>query len=78
VELEERARLRLRAESHDNGGRQEAEAEMLTPAEAASIAKVPVKRIYEWARKKTWASRPTQRCLRIVESGFRRWLAEQH
>jgi hypothetical protein len=74
VELEERARLRLRVELNGNSGRQEAEPEMLTPEEAASIVKVPVKRIYEWARGKKWASRPTKRCLRIEETGFRLWL----
>ena len=50
--------------------------EVLTPEEAAKIAKVEVKRIYEWARKRPWASRPTKRCLRIDGAGFRRWLAE--
>jgi hypothetical protein len=48
---------------------------LLTPEEAAGIPNVPVKRIYEWARGKNWASRPTRRCLRIEEAGFRRWLA---
>jgi hypothetical protein len=45
---------------------------MLTPEEAAKVARVPVKRLYEWARFK--ASRPTKRCLQIDEDGIRRWL----
>ena len=47
----------------------------LTPAEAAAIAAVQVKRIYDWAQAKKWASRPSRRCLRINEAGFRAWLA---
>jgi hypothetical protein len=78
VELQERARLRLWVEANGNAQPQQPEPEVLTAEEAAGIAKVPVKRIYEWARKKTWASRPTKRCLRIDEAGFRRWLAQQH
>ena len=46
----------------------------ITPAEAGQIAGVPDKRIYDWARNKRWAHRPTQRCLRIDEKGFRQWL----
>ena len=46
----------------------------ITPAEAGRIAGVPDKRIYDWARGKRWAHRPTRRCLRIDEAGFRRWL----
>ncbi len=45
----------------------------ITPAEAGRIADVPDKRIYDWARGKRWAHRPTKRCLRIDEMGFRRW-----
>ena len=47
----------------------------LTPAEAAAIAAVQVKRIYDWAQAKKWASRPSRRCLRINEAAFRAWLA---
>ena len=47
----------------------------ITPAEAGRIADVPGKRIYDWARGKRWAHRPTKRCLRIDEKGFRSWLA---
>jgi hypothetical protein len=46
----------------------------ITPLEAAAIADVKVARIYEWARGRKWATRPTRRCLRIAEQGFRRWL----
>lgn len=46
----------------------------ISPEEAAAIAGIPVKRLYEWARKKPWAHRPNQRTLRINETGFRRWL----
>jgi hypothetical protein len=48
---------------------------LLTPAEAAAIPGVPVSRIYTWARGAKWARRPSRRCLRIDEVGFRRWLA---
>ena len=44
------------------------------PQEAAAIAQVPPKRIYDWARGQRWARRPTRRCLRISEQGFRKWL----
>jgi len=47
----------------------------ITPAEAGRIAGVPDKRIYDWARNKRWAHRPTKRCLRIDEKGFRQWLS---
>jgi hypothetical protein len=49
-------------------------ADPITPEQAAAIAQVPVKRLYEWARKAKWASRPNKRTLRIDEAGFRRWL----
>jgi hypothetical protein len=49
-------------------------AEWITPERAAEIAGVPVRRIYDWARGQRWASRPSKRCLRISERGFRRWL----
>jgi len=48
---------------------------LLTPEEAASIAQVPVRRLYGWARGQGWARRATRRCLRIGEASFRRWLA---
>jgi len=47
----------------------------LTPQAAAAIAAVPETRIYAWARGQRWATRPSRRCLRIDEGGFRRWLA---
>jgi hypothetical protein len=57
---------------------------LLTPEEAARIAgilrrdgKPAVRRLYEWARGQAWARRPTKRCLRISEAGFRRWLASR-
>jgi hypothetical protein len=49
----------------------------LTVDEAAAIAQVPVKRVYEWARGKRWASRPTRRCFRVQEAQFRAWLRER-
>ena len=52
-----------------------AQERLLTPEEAASIAQVPIRRLYGWARGQGWARRPTRRCLRIGESSFRRWLA---
>ena len=55
--------------------RAEAERETwITPQDAALIAGVSVERIYSWAKGERWASRPSRRCLRISESGFRRWL----
>ncbi len=48
---------------------------LITPEDAARIASVPAKRVYDWARGKRWAHRPTKRCLRIDEKGFRSWLA---
>jgi hypothetical protein len=48
---------------------------LLTPPQAAAIASVPVKRIYEWARGQEWACRPSRRCLRVAERPFRAWLA---
>ncbi len=54
---------------------QEAKAQperLLTPEEAASIAQVPVRRLYGWARGQGWARRPTRRCLRIGEASIRR------
>ena len=48
---------------------------LLTPEEAASVAQVPVRRLYGWAPGQAWARRPTRRCLRIGEASFRRWLA---
>lgn len=47
----------------------------ITPDRAAEIAAVPKRRVYEWARGKRWASRPSRRTLRISERGFRAWLA---
>lgn len=49
-------------------------ARFITPEEAAAIANIPVKRLYEWARKKPWAHRPNARTLRVHEQGFRKWL----
>jgi len=46
----------------------------ITPDRAAEIAAVPKRRVYEWARGKRWASRPSRRTLRISELGFRAWL----
>jgi hypothetical protein len=47
----------------------------IAPDDAARIAGVGSKRIYDWARNQKWAHRPTRRCLRINEEGFRRWLS---
>jgi hypothetical protein len=51
-----------------------ASSKWLRPAEAAEIAAVSVKQLYEMARGKSWASRPNRRVLRINEAGFRTWL----
>jgi hypothetical protein len=47
----------------------------ITPDQAASIAGVNRRTIYDWAAGKVWASRPSRRCLRIADTAFRRWLA---
>lgn len=49
----------------------------ITAEQAAAIAAVSKKCVYDWAQGKRWASRPTRRCLRINESGFRAWLANR-
>ena len=72
--------VRLRAAPAPRNGHgslaQEAEPDTwLTPEQAASIAGVSVERLYGWAKGKRWASRPSRRCLRVSEQGFRRWLA---
>jgi hypothetical protein len=50
----------------------------ITPDRAAAIATVPKRRIYDCARGKRWASRPSRRTLRISERAFRAWLATRH
>src|SRR5687767_12662964 len=47
----------------------------ITPEQAAKIASIELRTLYDWATNKPWASRKTRRCLRIDEGGFRRWLA---
>jgi hypothetical protein len=57
----------------------------ITPERAAEIAGEPIdapearrrarRRIYGWAKGQRWANRPSRRCLRINEQGFRRWLS---
>jgi hypothetical protein len=49
----------------------------LTAEQAGAIAGVSRKAVYDWARGQPWAKRPTRRCLRISEKGFRRWLGER-
>ena len=69
--------LRLRSTASNGNGQGIAEAEpktWITPEQAAVIAAVPKERIYSWAKGQRWASRPSRRCLRIEETGFRRWL----
>ena len=72
-----RAWARLMTPSTNGRGEQHAPEPdtWLAPEQAASIAGVKVRRIYEWAVGQRWASRPTKRTLRISEAGFRRWLA---
>lgn len=47
----------------------------ITPEQAAEIAAVDRRTIYDWATGKAWASRKSRRCLRIAEGPFRRWMA---
>lgn len=59
----------------------------ITPIAAARIAQLPAttdiekrratKRIYHWARSKSWARRPTPRTMQIEEGRFRAWLASR-
>jgi len=67
------ARLAQAAGTNGNGNH-EAE-KWITPLDAATIAGVEQRTIYDWASGKSWASRPSRRCLRIAEDAFRRWLA---
>jgi hypothetical protein len=55
--------------------KREDSSDLITPEDAATIARVPVRRIYAWAKGARWASRPSRKCLRVDERGFRRWLA---
>ncbi len=70
------ALARLTMPANGNGHEPEP-ATWITPSEAAAIAQVPATRIYAWAQGAKWASRPSRRCLRISEQGFRHWLAER-
>jgi hypothetical protein len=50
---------------------------MLTPDEAAAIARVSRETVYGWARRADWrpfTRRISRKVLRIEERGFRRWL----
>jgi hypothetical protein len=60
-----------------NGHAEAAPETWIGAKQAAGIAGVSVKTLYEWARGQRWANRPTKRSLRIAESGFRRWLASR-
>ena len=75
AELLVEVRLRT-APMSGNGHGPEREAEVwITPQQAAKIASIEVRTLYDWAANKPWASRKTKRCLRIDERGFRRWLS---
>jgi Helix-turn-helix domain len=53
------------------------EGHLLTPDEAADIARVSRETIYGWSRRADWrpfARRVSRKVLRIQEHGFRRWL----
>ena len=87
TEAEARVRQRLAQPPAAESGRQEVGEEWITPETAARIAGLDdgtekglhrgVRRVYEWARRQKWAIRPSRRCLRISERGFRRWLASR-
>jgi hypothetical protein len=47
--------------------------QMSTPAERRRA----VRRIYAWAQGQRWAARPSRKCLRVSERGFRKWLANR-
>ena len=54
--------------------------EFLTAAEAAQIARVPTRTVYEWSRRSDWrvfTHRLSRKVLRIEGGGFRRWLDRQ-
>ena len=46
----------------------------IKPREAAEIAQVGTKTIYQWSKGQKWAVRPPGRYLRIREVMFRNWL----
>jgi len=48
---------------------------LITAEDAAAKVNVPVKTIYNWARGKWWAMKPTRRTLRIKEAGFLAWFS---
>ena len=77
VEAEAVVRLRLATFGPTPTGNHTEPERWITAQEAAKIAGVKSKRIYEWARGRPWASRPTKRCLRVYETRFRAWLASQ-
>jgi len=87
VELEERARLRLRTAPTPTPAVAPAPGGWIAPEVAANIAGFPldtaqsrrrsVRKIYEWARGKAWANRPTRRTLLVNEAGFRAWLSHK-
>ena len=58
------------------GNGHEAAKVWIKPEQAAKIAGIEVRTLYDWAAGKAWASRKTSRCLRIDEVGFRSWLAQ--
>lgn len=77
---------RLMSPPQNGQPQQEPPGALITPEDAATIAGLPmdtpedrkrsVRRIYSWAAGTgiRWASRPSRKCLRISEPGFRRWL----
>jgi len=88
LKMEAWARMQTFGPEHDVGGTaMPVSPRWISSEEAARIAGLDdgtddgrrrgVKRIYEWARAQRWASRPTRRCLRINEAGFRAWLASR-
>jgi hypothetical protein len=53
------------------------EDEWITPEQAATIARVPKRRLYQWATGQRWAHRPSRKTLRISRRSFERWLASR-
>jgi hypothetical protein len=79
VELEERARLRLRTEASGNGAGspEEPAPEWLTPPEAAAIFRVTPRWLNRATSGKGFRRQESRRTIRYENAGLRRWLARR-
>ncbi len=72
-----RVKLQLRLASPPSPVAAQAAGRLLTPPEAADIARASKRQVYEWAVGKRWAHRPSRKKLLIDEAGFRAWLSSR-